>query len=70
MTAENWSEQYAYDESGNQTSAAWPADDHAAGPRTYVGTRLVGAGAIRYEHDAQDRVVLRQKRRLSRKPDT
>ncbi|WP_329100921.1 RHS repeat-associated core domain-containing protein [Streptomyces sp. NBC_01439] len=70
VTAANWSERYAYDESGNQTEASWPADDSAAGPRTYVGTRLTGAGSVRYEHDAQGRVVLRQKRRLSRKPDT
>ncbi|MFE9479918.1 RHS repeat-associated core domain-containing protein [Streptomyces spororaveus] len=70
VTAANWSEQYAYDASGNQTEASWPTDDSAAGPRTYVGTRLTGAGSVRYEHDAQGRVVLRQKRRLSRKPET
>lgn len=64
-------ERYAYDGAGNQTEASWPAyDGSATGPRTYAGTRLTRAGSVRYEHDAQGRVVLRQKQRLSRKPDT
>ncbi len=70
VTAENWSERYAYDEAGNQTTATWPGEDHATGPREYTGTRITGAGRVRYEHDAQGRVTLRQKARLSRKPDT
>ncbi|WKX70637.1 RHS repeat-associated core domain-containing protein [Streptomyces sp. XD-27] len=70
VTAENWSERYAYDEAGNQTEATWPEDGGAAGPREYAGTRITRAGSVRYEHDAQGRVVLRQKRRVSRKPDT
>ncbi|MFJ9806556.1 RHS repeat-associated core domain-containing protein [Streptomyces wuyuanensis] len=73
VQAENWTERYAYDEAGNQTHASWP-DKHpgsqARGVRSYAGSRLVSAGRIRYEHDAQGRVVLRQKSRLSRKPDT
>ncbi|WP_299532047.1 DUF6531 domain-containing protein [uncultured Streptomyces sp.] len=73
VRAENWTEQYAYDAAGNQTHASWP-DRHpgsqARGPRTFAGSRLTAAGAVRYEHDAQGRVVLRQKTRLSRKPDT
>lgn len=73
VRAENWTERYAYDEAGNQTHASWP-DKHpgsqARGVRRYAGSRLVSAGRIRYEHDAQGRVVLRQKSRLSRKPDT
>ncbi len=68
-----WSEQYAYDETGSQVSASWP-DRHpgseARGERVYAGTRITRAGSVRYEHDAQGRVVLRQKTRLSRKPDT
>ncbi|MFE4259258.1 putative T7SS-secreted protein [Streptomyces sp. NPDC056883] len=72
--AENWTERYAYDEAGNQTSASWPGShpggQDATGPRTYEGTRLIGAGRIRHEYDALGRVVLRQKARLSRKPDT
>ncbi|MFJ5830881.1 RHS repeat-associated core domain-containing protein [Streptomyces sp. NPDC093089] len=70
LTAENWTERYAYDEAGNQTHASWPGAGAAEGPREYTGTRVVRAGAVRYEHDAQGRVVLRQKTRLSHKPDT
>ncbi|MCX4819181.1 DUF6531 domain-containing protein [Streptomyces sp. NBC_01142] len=70
VTAENWSERYAYDEAGNQTEAAWPGTGDATGSREYTGTRIGRAGSVRYEHDAQGRVVLRQKARLSRKPDT
>ncbi|WP_328299805.1 DUF6531 domain-containing protein [Streptomyces sp. NBC_00435] len=69
-----WTERYAYDEAGNQTSASWPSASTdagvATGPRTYAGNRITGAGGVRYEHDAQGRVVLRQKTRLSHKPDT
>ena len=70
VSADNWSERYAYDEAGNQTEASWPRDGGAAGPREYTGTRITRAGGIRYEHGAQGRVTLRQKRRLSHKPDT
>ncbi|CAL9639214.1 hypothetical protein SUDANB120_06292 (plasmid) [Streptomyces sp. enrichment culture] len=35
-----------------------------------MGTRVVNAGAIRYERDALGRTTLRQEVRLSRKPDT
>ncbi|MGW1002520.1 RHS repeat-associated core domain-containing protein, partial [Streptomyces sp. NPDC002520] len=71
--AANWTERYAYDEAGNQTQAQWPADhpgQEAVGPRTYTGTRINRAGNVRYEHDALGRITLRQKTRLSRKPDT
>ncbi|GAB2798140.1 putative T7SS-secreted protein [Streptomyces daliensis] len=73
VRAQDWTESYAYDETGNQTRAAWPAAHpgaEAQGTRTYTGTRLRTAGALRYEHDAAGRVVLRQKSRLSKKPDT
>ncbi len=69
--AAGWNEHYAYDEAGNQTQASWPASHpghDATGPRLYTGTRIARAGNVRYEHDAQGRVVLRQKTRLSRKP--
>lgn len=73
VSAHNWTETYAYDVAGNQTHAAWP-DRHpvgeARGERTYTGTRLDRAGGIRYEYDAAGRTILRQKIRLSRKPDT
>ncbi|MFE0604931.1 RHS repeat domain-containing protein [Streptomyces sp. NPDC058892] len=72
VDAASWSERYAYDEAGNQTSASWPEQlgAEATGERTYTGTRITRAGRVRYEHDAQGRVTLRQKTRLSRKPDT
>jgi RHS repeat-associated protein len=73
VRAREWTERYTYDEAGNQTSAAWPATHaghDATGPRSYVGTRITRAGGIRYEHDAAGRIVLRQKTRMSRRPDT
>ncbi|AZK92710.1 MULTISPECIES: DUF6531 domain-containing protein [Streptomyces] len=73
VSAPGWNETYAYDALGNQTFADWP-DAHpgseARGERSYQGSRLSRAGNVRYEYDAQGRVVLRQKVRLSRKPDT
>jgi RHS repeat-associated protein len=73
VSGEGWAESYAYDALGNQTAADWPArpfGDDGCGERAYQGANLVRAGRIRYEHDAAGRVVLRQKTRLSRKPDT
>ncbi|MFD3437530.1 putative T7SS-secreted protein [Streptomyces sp. NPDC058685] len=71
--AANWGEHYAYDPAGNQTEAYWPGTHpghEATGARTRSGTRITRAGSVRYEHDVHGRVVLRQKSRLSRKPDT
>ncbi|MGW7572962.1 DUF6531 domain-containing protein [Streptomyces sp. NPDC054765] len=71
--AHNWTESYAYDEAGNQTSADWPAKHpgaEARGSRTVAGTRVGRAGNVRYEHDAQGRITLRQKTRLSSRPET
>ncbi|MGW8061196.1 putative T7SS-secreted protein [Streptomyces ziwulingensis] len=71
--AGGWTERYAYDASGNQTEAAWPASHpghEATGPRAYTGTTVTRAGGVRFEYDALGRVVVRQKTRLSRKPDT
>lgn len=71
--AQGWTERYAYDDAGNQTSASWPSrhpGSEATGPRAYTGTSLTRAGDVRFEHDALGRVILRQKTRLSRKPDT
>ncbi|MFG2398039.1 DUF6531 domain-containing protein [Streptomyces lydicus] len=73
VTGDGWTESYAYDRAGNQTEAAWPEKApraEARGSRTYTGTRIQEAGAVRYEHDDAGRMVLRQKRRLSKKPDT
>ncbi|MES4904041.1 putative T7SS-secreted protein [Streptomyces sp. NPDC000395] len=67
-------ESYAYDEAGNQTYASWPAPfashSDATGPRTYTGTRVTRAGRVRYAYDAAGRITLKQRTRLSRKPDT
>ncbi|MFG3384529.1 putative T7SS-secreted protein [Streptomyces sp. NPDC047999] len=71
--APGWTERYAYDDAGNQTSASWPSrhpGSEATGPRAYTGTTLTRAGDVRFEYDALGRVTLRQKTRLSRKPDT
>ncbi|MFW3473989.1 putative T7SS-secreted protein [Streptomyces microflavus] len=73
VAAANWSEAYAYDLAGNQTVASWPASHSggaADGPRSYEGTVITRAGHTRYEHDALGRITLRQRTRLSRKPDT
>ncbi|GAB2869812.1 hypothetical protein GCM10022245_00520 [Streptomyces mayteni] len=76
VDAPAWRESYSYDPSGNQTTASWPARwsssggvEENQGERAYAGTRLVGAGAFRYEHDAAGRVVLRSRKRLSRRPE-
>ncbi|AIR98138.1 putative T7SS-secreted protein [Streptomyces glaucescens] len=71
--AANWTETYTYDAAGNQTSASWPTSHpgaEAVGERQYTGTRITRAGRVRYEHDELGRTVVRQKTRLSRKPDT
>ncbi|MGW5331287.1 putative T7SS-secreted protein [Streptomyces bauhiniae] len=74
VSAPGWEETYAYDEAGNQLEAAWPEErtepGAATGVRTYERNRLVTAGGLRYEYDAQGRVVLRRRSRLSRKSDT
>lgn len=72
VRADRWTERYAYDEAGNQTDADWPAahaGHDATGRRTYTGTHLTRAGSVHYEHDAQGRITLRRRTRLSRKPD-
>ncbi|MEU5108537.1 RHS repeat-associated core domain-containing protein, partial [Streptomyces sp. NPDC021354] len=71
VRAEGWTETYAYDEAGNQTHATWPTDHPATtGARAYTGTRITRAGRVRYEHDTAGRLTLRQKTRLTAKPDT
>ncbi|MEU4926953.1 DUF6531 domain-containing protein [Streptomyces yokosukanensis] len=73
VQARNWQETYAYDAVGNQTGASWPEGhpgSEARGSRSYEGTCITRAGTIRYEHDGAGRITLRQRVRLSRKPDT
>jgi len=75
----DWAEQYGYDPAGNISAAAWPVPPpgpaawlgtDAQGPREYAGTLIARAGGVRYQHDAQGRITMRQRVRLSRKPDT
>ncbi|MGW0531454.1 DUF6531 domain-containing protein [Streptomyces sp. NPDC003032] len=71
--AESWSERYAYDDAGNLLSADWPpthAGREAVGTRSYEGTAILRAGRVRYEYDRAGRITLRQKKRMSHRPDT
>jgi RHS repeat-associated protein len=71
VTTPETEERYAYDRSGVLASAVVPAlADSAGGDRSYTGTLLRRAGAIRYEHDAAGRVVLRQHKQPSSGPRT
>ncbi|WP_154663760.1 RHS repeat-associated core domain-containing protein [Saccharomonospora iraqiensis] len=74
ITGTGWTERYVYDPAGKVTHASWPTPPEMtaeeAGDREYSGTLIRRAGTVRYEHDAQGRVVLRQQKHLSRKPDT
>ncbi|WP_306334640.1 DUF6531 domain-containing protein [Streptomyces sp. KL118A] len=69
----NWTESYAYDAAGDQVEAFWPnshTSHEATGSRDYDGTRITRAGKVRYEHDGLGRIILRQRTRISRRPDT
>jgi RHS repeat-associated protein len=79
VTGPDWSERYAYDQTGNLASATWPSppmvgtgprDAEPQGPREFTGTLVSRAGDVRYRHDRAGRVVTRQRVRISRKPDT
>ncbi|MEC3977796.1 DUF6531 domain-containing protein [Amycolatopsis sp. H20-H5] len=64
VQAANWSEQYTYDPAGNLTQGGRQ-------PTVFDGVeRPHNVNDVRYSHDAQGRVLRRQKKRLSRKPDT
>ncbi|MGC7100327.1 RHS repeat-associated core domain-containing protein [Amycolatopsis lurida] len=60
-------ESYEYDAAGNVSSASWRQDGGQT--HTFEGALLREAGNLRYQHDRQGRVVLRQRKRLSAKPD-
>ncbi|TNM30562.1 RHS repeat-associated core domain-containing protein [Streptomyces sedi] len=65
-------ETYVYDLAGNQTNAHRTSFGHMGeetGQRDYAGSLLTQAGAVRYTYDAAGRVIRRQRKRLSRKPD-
>ncbi|WP_158887001.1 RHS repeat-associated core domain-containing protein, partial [Amycolatopsis anabasis] len=64
-------ERYSYDKSGNITAGLWgEGEPDLQGVREYSGTLIRSAGSVRYGHDAQGRVVVRSRKRLSAKPDT
>jgi RHS repeat-associated protein len=67
VTAETWSEQYAYDAVGNLTQASdsRAGDAATAGPRELAGTLLRRAGRTSYEYDAQARLVRTIRRTIS-----
>lgn len=73
VRAENWTETYAYDAAGNQIAATWPdrmPGGEATGERTYTATRVETAGRVRYTYDADGRIAVRTRTRLSRTPQT
>jgi RHS repeat-associated protein len=66
VTAQGWTERYAYDGTGNLTYAEHPdQEENEGGAREYAGTLVRSAGRTRYEHDGQGRVVLREQVTLS-----
>ncbi|QFU86365.1 DUF6531 domain-containing protein [Amycolatopsis sp. YIM 10] len=66
VSGPGWTESYRYDGVGNIVEGS--GDE--PGARVHTGTLLTEAGGTRFRYDAQGRVVLRQRKRLSRKPDT
>ncbi|MFD3576359.1 DUF6531 domain-containing protein [Streptomyces sp. NPDC058644] len=69
VRADTWSERYAYDAAGNVAQGEWQGESAPApsgsGPSGGPGR----PGGVRYDFDAQGRVVRRRKKRLSRKAD-
>ncbi|MEV2194259.1 DUF6531 domain-containing protein [Streptomyces phaeochromogenes] len=67
VSAETWTESYAYDDLGNLTAASHPAPggQDAQGPAQHSGTKATAAGRTTYEHDAQGRVARVIRRTLS-----
>ncbi|MEU9736552.1 DUF6531 domain-containing protein, partial [Streptomyces sp. NPDC048002] len=67
VSADTWTESYAYDELGNLTSAAHPAPggEDAQGRALYSGTKVGSVGRTTYEHDDEGRVSRVIRRTLS-----
>ncbi|GLY75710.1 hypothetical protein Airi01_039770 [Actinoallomurus iriomotensis] len=74
ITASEWAELYSYDSAQNLTaSTQGPRGGSGADSlveREYAGTLIRRAGTMRYEHDADGRMTLRQQRRMSAGPKT
>ncbi|MEU9858886.1 RHS repeat-associated core domain-containing protein [Streptomyces sp. NPDC047974] len=70
VQAAGWTEQYAYNTAGDQTSAAMPQrapGQDSAGDRRYDGTQLTQAGRTAFAYDGQGRVIRRTLTTLSGK---
>lgn len=76
VSAEGWTERYAYDSQGNVVLGQWDTGSGdgmsgageaspAMGERAYDGTLIRRAGRTTYTHDEQGRVVRRVRRTLS-----
>lgn len=67
VSADTWTETYAYDELGNLTAAVHPAPggQDTQGPLRHTGTKVASAGRTTYERDDQGRVVRMIRRTLS-----
>jgi len=66
VQAATWTERYAYDAAGNIAQGQWQQSPAVQQP---AGDEPQGTAHVHYEHDAQGRVVLRRRKRLSRKAD-
>ncbi|WP_399888139.1 DUF6531 domain-containing protein [Streptomyces sp. BBFR51] len=69
VRAATWSERYAYDAAGNITEGEWQPTAPAADVPDPGHAPVRRTRDIAYEYDEQGRVVVRRKKRLSRKPD-
>ncbi|MEU1333646.1 DUF6531 domain-containing protein [Streptomyces sp. NPDC005865] len=70
VTARGWSEEYAYDTTGNLTQAksphgSTPQGEASDGKREFTGTLIRRAGRTVYEHDGQGRLTRKSRRLLS-----
>ena len=65
VTADGWTERYAYDALGNLTQAATPVTEPDDEERDFTGTRLRRAGRTTFEYDAQGRVIRTTRRLLN-----
>ncbi|WP_328603577.1 DUF6531 domain-containing protein [Amycolatopsis sp. NBC_00345] len=59
VEAPGGAEAYRYDPSGSIVGAEGPVATPDAGPRSYSGNLVTAAGAVRYVHDRQGRLVAR-----------
>ncbi|MEC4020003.1 putative T7SS-secreted protein [Streptomyces sp. H27-D2] len=64
VQAHGWSEEYAYDTTGNQTHATAPHHP-TTGDRIYEGALIRRAGRTTYEHDAAGRLIRKARKLLN-----